>query len=216
LRIISFKVHCNQNKYIFTSFTARDRALYIFKELWKAKLQLAKGTNANQTAQNQTTDQKGAAMVQNLERTESEVQDPEFDIDDSNNVERVSNASQNSDENGTVPTQSWSGTNIYLETDLPPLYAEDKGAKIYLDCEFPVPVDTLFSLLWLPSSPFWSAYMTHRKTKNWTCEEWRTESDGKIMRECKCLQVRNICLRNVSHICSRINSCCRLQSVVLF
>lgn len=82
--------------------------------------------------------------------------------------------------------------NIYLETDLPPLYAEDKGAKIYLDCEFPVPVDTLFSLLWLPSSPFWSAYMTHRKTKNWTCEEWRTESDGKIMRECKCLQVRNI------------------------
>jgi len=30
--------------------------------------------------------------------------------------------------------------------------------------------------------------MVHRKTKNWTCEEWRTESDGKIMRECKCLQ----------------------------
>lgn len=168
----AISVHCNQNKYIFTSFTARDRALYIFKELWKAKLQLAKGTNTT-SGQNQTTDQKGAAMVQNLERTESEVQDPEFDIDDSNNVERVSNASQNSDEN---------------ETDLPPLYAEDKGAKIYLDCEFPVPVDTLFSLLWLPSSPFWSAYMTHRKTKNWTCEEWRTESDGKIMRECKCLQ----------------------------
>ena len=93
---------------------------------------------------------------------------------------------------------------LHLETDLPPLYAEDKGAKIYLDCEFPVPVDTLFSLLWLPSSPFWSAYMTHRKTKNWTCEEWRTESDGKIMRECKCLQVRNICLPNVSYIYSRI------------
>ena len=72
------------------------------------------GTSQNQTGQNQTTDQKGAAMVQNLERTESEVQDPEFDIDDSNNVERVSNASQNSDENGTVPIQSWSGTNIYI------------------------------------------------------------------------------------------------------
>ena len=102
--IISSKVHCNQNKYIFTSFTARDRALYIFKELWKAKLQLAKG-NTNGAGQTQPQE-KGAAgtMVQNpnLERTESEVQEPEFDIDDSNNVERVSNASQNSDENGTV------------------------------------------------------------------------------------------------------------------
>ena len=97
----------------------------------------------------------------------------------------------------TVHTRSRCSIFI-LETDLPPLYAEDKGAKIYLDCEFPVPVDTLFSLLWLPSSPFWSAYMNHRKTKNWTCEEWRTESDGKIMRECKCLQVRNIC----SYYCS--------------
>ena len=45
-------------------------------------------------------------MVQNLERTESEVQDPEFDIEDSNNVERVSNASQNSDENGEYSTHS--------------------------------------------------------------------------------------------------------------
>ena len=57
----------------------------------------------------QTQTEKGAAgnMVQNpnLERTESEVQEPEFDIDDSNNVERVSNASQNSDENGTVLTR---------------------------------------------------------------------------------------------------------------
>ena len=100
--IISSKVHCNQNKYIFTSFTARDRALYIFKELWKAKLQLAKDNGG------QTQTEKGTAgnMVQNpnLERTESEVQEPEFDIDDSNNVERVSNASQNSDENGTVFT----------------------------------------------------------------------------------------------------------------
>lgn len=118
MRIISFKVHCNQNKYIFTSFTARDRALYIFKELWKAKLQLAKGTNTT-SGQNQTTDQKGAAMVQNLERTESEVQDPEFDIDDSNNVERVSNASQNSDENGTVHTRLWSSTK-YLFRNRPP------------------------------------------------------------------------------------------------
>ena len=100
--IISSKVHCNQNKYIFTSFTARDRALYIFKELWKAKLQLAKD-NGGQT---QTEKLTAGNMVQNpnLERTESEVQEPEFDIDDSNNVERVSNASQNSDENGTVLT----------------------------------------------------------------------------------------------------------------
>ena len=100
MRIISFKVHCNQNKYIFTSFTARDRALYIFKELWKAKLQLTKGTPDPGTKR-----EGNGTMVQNLERTESEVQDPEFDIDDSNNVERVSNASQNSDENGTVLIQ---------------------------------------------------------------------------------------------------------------
>ena len=69
-----------------------------------------------------------------------------------------------------------------------PLYAEDKNSKVYLDAEFPVPVDTLFSLVWLPSSPFWSAFMNIRKTRQWTCDEWSNESSGKITRECRCIQ----------------------------
>ena len=32
------KVVCHQNKYIFTSFTARDRALHIFTKFWKFKV----------------------------------------------------------------------------------------------------------------------------------------------------------------------------------
>ena len=54
---------------------------------------------------------------------------------------------------------------------------------------FPVPVDTLFSLLWLTESPFWSRFMILRKTKNWFADEWQNQPDGKIIRECRCLQV---------------------------
>jgi len=70
----------------------------------------------------------------------------------------------------------------------PQLYEEEKGSKVFLDAEFPVPVDTLFSLLFLPSSPFWVAFMNIRKTKSWTCQDWKNEAD-KITREAKCLQV---------------------------
>jgi len=97
----------------------------------------------------------------------------ELDItEDPNHIERISNHSQNSEEN---------------ETEAAQLYEEDKGSKVFLDAEFPVPVDTLFSLLWLPSSPFWMSFMSNRKTKTWTCSEWKNEGD-KITRDAKCLQ----------------------------
>lgn len=145
----AISVHCNQNKYIFTSFTARDRALLIFKELWRLALS-------------------------NREKMDSEPNQTTTDDIEDNLAERISNTSQHSDENDLEPA---------------PLYAEDKNSKVYLDAEFPVPVDTLFSLLWLPSSPFWSAFMTARKTKNWVCEEWSNDNgSGKITRECRCIQ----------------------------
>lgn len=145
----AISVHCNQNKYIFTSFTARDRALLIFKELWRLRLDRA----------NETEETK--SMVEHHGQHEEE----------DNIAERISNTSQHSEENDHEPA---------------PLYDEDKNSKVYLDAEFPVPVDTLFSLLWLPSSPFWSSFMTIRKTKNWSCDEW--SNNNRITRECRCIQ----------------------------
>jgi len=145
----AISVHCNQNKYIFTSFTARDRALLIFKELWRLRI---------------SKEQESSEKPMENDQTEAEI--------DETIEERISNTSQHSDENDTEPA---------------PLYEEDKNSKVYLDAEFPVPVDTLFSLLWLPSSPFWSAFMKIRKTKNWTCEEW-SSGTSKITRQCRCIQ----------------------------
>jgi hypothetical protein len=154
----AISVHCNLNKYIFTSFTARDRALNIFTQLWKIKLQ-------KMDQNDQTHNESGETNETN-----------ELDItDDPNHIERISNHSQNSEEN---------------EMEAPQLYEEEKGSKVFLDAEFPVPVDTLFSLLWLPSSPFWMAFMNIRKTKSWSCQDWKNEAD-KITREAKCLQVRD-------------------------
>ena len=125
------------------------------------------------------TDQNESGEVEN-----------ELDItEDPNHIERISNHSQNSEENGIY---WWNPLGYYeqvfLETEAAQLYEEDKGSKVFLDAEFPVPVDTLFSLLWLPSSPFWMSFMSNRKTKTWTCSEWKNEGD-KITRDAKCLQV---------------------------
>jgi len=157
----AISVHCNQNKYIFTSFTARDRALVIFKELWKLAL--------NQKEKNLVAEPESMEGGGGADTTTMSTGD---DLED-NIEERISNTSQHSEENDLEPA---------------PLYAEDKNSKVYLDAEFPVPVDTLFSLVWLPSSPFWSAFMNIRKTRQWTCDEWSNESSGKITRECRCIQ----------------------------
>jgi len=71
------------NKYIFTSFTARDRALNIFTQLWKIKLQ------------------KMDQNSQDHHNESGETNETELDItDDPNHIERISNHSQNSEENG--------------------------------------------------------------------------------------------------------------------
>lgn len=75
------------------------------------------------------------------------------------------------------------------DNEAAPVYEEEKGSKVFLDVVFPIPVDTLFSLLWLTDSPFWSRFMNLRKTKNWFADEWNNNPDGKITRECRCLQV---------------------------
>ena len=77
----------------------------------------------------------------------------------------------------------------FIDNEPVPVFAEPNGSKVFLDVVFPVPVDTLFSLLWLTESPFWSRFMILRKTKNWFADEWQNQPDGKIIRECRCLQV---------------------------
>ena len=80
-------MHCNQNKYIFTSFTARDRALSIFSQLWNLKLTKM---DANQT--------EHADAPSGHNETENELDITE----DPNHIERISNHSQNSEENGNI------------------------------------------------------------------------------------------------------------------
>lgn len=70
----------------------------------------------------------------------------------------------------------------------PKLHHEEKLSKCFLDVVFPIPIDTLFSLVWLTDSPFWKKFMLLRKTKNWYAEDW-SEKDGEYQRECRCLQV---------------------------
>ena len=60
-----------------------------------------------------------------------------------------------------------------LDLEPAPLYAEDKNSKVYLDAEFPVPVDTLFSLLWLPR---FVTFKILRILKNDKYESCRAES----------------------------------------
>lgn len=69
----------------------------------------------------------------------------------------------------------------------PKLHHEEKLSKCFLDVVFPIPIDTLFSLVWLTDSPFWKKFMLLRKTKNWYAEDW-SEKDGEYQRECRCLQ----------------------------
>lgn len=162
----AISVECNQNKYIFTSFTARDRALFIFKKFWKLK-----------HAESGMSQSANPVNIERLESTDSV--DPEMhgnadmlnENEDEINTDRMSNTSNHSDEHEPVP-----------------VFAEPNGAKVFLDVVFPVPVDTLFSLLWLTESPFWSRFMNLRKTKNWFADEWQNQPDGKIIRECRCLQ----------------------------
>ncbi|CAG5081197.1 Oidioi.mRNA.OKI2018_I69.PAR.g9811.t1.cds [Oikopleura dioica] len=145
----AISVVCHQNKYIFTSFTARDRALHIFTKFWRFK---------------QNRENKNIEMASQ----ENEELPPQHDDDDG---DRISQASNNSEENLEPPS----------------LHHEDKLSKCFLDVVFPIPIDTLFSLVWLTDSPFWKKFMTVRKTKNWYAEEW-SEKDGEYQRECRCLQ----------------------------
>lgn len=147
----AISVVCHQNKYIFTSFTARDRALHIFTKFWRFK----------QNRENKNNEMPG---VENEEM-------PTVAMTDDDDGDRISNASTNSEEN--------------LEP--PKLHHEEKLSKCFLDVVFPIPIDTLFSLVWLTDSPFWKKFMLLRKTKNWYAEDW-SEKDGEYQRECRCLQ----------------------------
>lgn len=147
----AISVVCHQNKYIFTSFTARDRALHIFTKFWRFK----------QNRENKNNEMAG---------TENEEM-PTVSMTDDDDGDRISNSSTHSEES----------------MEPPKLHHEEKLSKCFLDVVFPIPIDTLFSLVWLTDSPFWKKFMLLRKTKNWYAEDW-SEKDGEYQRECRCLQ----------------------------